>query len=73
MACQAAVGALHAGSVFEEIAAEGAAHDVVEGLLYEFVAVLFHHFFFALSDGSFAAESDIKGSALFAFLDWVGC
>lgn len=55
-----AVLALHAGRVREELSAQGAAHDVVELLGDELVAVHLVDLLLALPDGALAVESDIE-------------
>jgi uncharacterized protein (UPF0212 family) len=55
-----AVSTLHACRVFEEIAAERAAHDVVELLLHELVAILFDDLFLALTNSSLATKTDVE-------------
>lgn len=62
VACVFAIFALHTSRVLQEIAAQSAAHDVVELLEHEFVAVEFMNFFFSLTDGAFAIEPEIKRS-----------
>lgn len=70
MAGQSAVGALHAGGVFEEIAAESAAHNVVKRLLDEFVTILLNDFLLLLANGALSAETDIERPAFFCLF---GC
>jgi hypothetical protein len=60
-----AIRTLHARCVFEEIPTKGAAHNVVELLLHEFVAILFVNFLFLLSNGTLSAKAKIE---LFPFL-----
>ena len=55
-----AVGTLHARRVFEEIAAERAAHDVVELLLHKLVAILFDDLFLALTNSTLATKTDVE-------------
>ena len=55
-----AIRALHSSSILEKLAAEGAAHNVVKLLLDEFVTILLHHFFFALTDSTFSAKPSIN-------------
>ena len=65
-----AVFALHTRSVLEKFSTKCAAHDAVELLVDELVAVLFLYLFLALADGSFAAQAGIEGSlapVLFGF------
>lgn len=66
-----AVLALHAGRVFEEIAAESTAHDVVELMLDKLVAVHLVDFLLALADGALSTETDVDGSSIFVLLDKV--
>jgi hypothetical protein len=65
-----AIRTLHAGSVFEELATEGAAHDVVELLLHELVAILFDDLFFTRANSALSTESDIKGCLVSSVLGW---
>lgn len=60
-----AVLALHAGRVFEEVSTQGAAHDVVELLKHELVAVKFMDVLFALPDCTFSIKPNIKRSSVF--------
>lgn len=69
MAGESAVGTLHASRVLEEVAAEGAAHDVVECLLHKLVAILLDDLFFSLADGALPAESNIEGTTFLVLLD----
>ena len=64
-----AVRALHAGSTFEELSAQCAAHDIVELLLNELVSVLFNNIFLALTDSTLAAKTDVKRSSVLGLLD----
>lgn len=72
MAGESAVGALHASSVLEEVAAEGAAHDVVKRLLHKLVAILLDDLFFSLADGALSAETNIEGATFLVLLDCDG-
>lgn len=60
MASIFAIRALHASSVFEELAAECTAHDVVKLLLHEFVPILLDDLFFALTNGSLSSKTGIE-------------
>ena len=64
-----AILALHAGRVLEEIAAEGAAHDVVKLVLDELVSVHLVHLLFPLTDGAFSAETHIDGASVLVMFD----
>lgn len=55
-----AVGALHTSRVFEKVAAECAAHDVVELLLHKLVTILLDHVFLALTNSSLSTKTDIE-------------
>lgn len=55
-----AVRALHAGGVLEEIATVCAAHDVVEGLHGELVAVLLDDILLLLTNGAFTSKTDVE-------------
>lgn len=61
MASVFAIFALHASRVFQEVAAKGAAHDVVELLKHEFVSVKLVDLLLALADGSFTVQPNIEG------------
>lgn len=65
-----AVGTLHASRILEEIAAEGAPHDVIELLLDELVAVLLVDFLLALTNGALAVETNVERPAILVLL---GC
>ena len=67
--CILAVGALHASSVLQEIAAESTSHNVVEHLHRKLVAVLFDDIFLLLPDGAFTAKTDIEAFPLLDVLD----
>jgi hypothetical protein len=64
VASKLAIRTLHACCVFEEVPTESAAHDVVELLQHEFVAVLLVDFLFLLPNGTLPAETKIE---LFSF------
>jgi phosphatidylglycerophosphatase A len=70
VACKLAVSTLHASRVLEQFSAEGAAHDVVELLLDELVAILLVDFFFSLTDGSLTTKSVVECLLSFVLLDW---
>lgn len=63
-----AVLTLHAGGVFEKIAAESTSHDVVELLLDKFVAIHFVDLFFALTNSTLSAETDVDGALVTVLL-----
>jgi hypothetical protein len=67
-----AVRTLHASCVLEQFSAQSAAHDVVELLLDEFVAVLLVDFFLSLTNGTLAAKPLVERLLSFVLLDW-GC
>jgi hypothetical protein len=69
MASISAIRTLHTGSVLEEIATEGASHDIVELLLHKLVAILLIYILFPLANGSFAAKSKVEGLLVFVVLD----
>ena len=71
MACVLAVFTLHASRVFEEIPAEGAAHDVVELALDKLVAVHFVDLLLPLAHGALAVEASIHHAGGPVFLDKV--
>ena len=64
-----AVLALHACRVLEEIPAKCAAHNVVELVLDEFVAVHFVNFLLALTNGTLSTKTEINGAAVSVGLD----
>jgi phosphatidylglycerophosphatase A len=70
VASKLAVGALHASRILEQLSTQSAAHDVVELLLDEFVAILLVDFFLSLTNGSLAAESLIERLLSLVLLDW---
>ena len=57
-----AVLTLHAGSILEELATQSAAHDAVELLRDELMAVLFHDLFLPLAHSTLTVEAKVKGS-----------
>ena len=73
MTGELAVFALHARGILEETAAERAAHDIVELLLDELVAILFVHFFLSLPDGTFTVETDVERLLVFRLFDEAHC
>lgn len=60
--CVIAVGTLHTSRVLQKVAAESAAHDVVELLLHKLVSVLLDHIFLALTDSTLSAKANIERS-----------
>lgn len=68
-----AVRTLHARSVLEELSAQRAAHDVVELLGNELVALLFVNLFLLLAHGTLAVETDIERPTVFELLGYMGC
>ena len=68
-----AVRTLHTRSVLEELSAQRAAHDVVELLGNELVALLFVNLFLLLAHGTLAVETDIERPTVFELLGYVGC
>ena len=69
MAHVLAVGALVTSRVLEETTTKGAAHDVEELLLDKLVSILLVNIFFALTDGTFAVQTQIEWSPVFGLLD----
>jgi hypothetical protein len=65
MACILAIGTLHAGGVFEEVATEGATHNVVKLLRHELVSLFLVNFFFLLANGTLTVKTDIERSPVF--------
>lgn len=64
MASVLAIRTLHARGVFEELSAQSAAHDVVELLCDELVALLLVDLFFLLAHGTLTVETNIEGAAI---------
>ena len=64
-----AVRALHASRILEQFSAQRAAHDVVELLLDELVAILLVDFFLALTDGTLATQPLVKCLLSFVLFD----
>ena len=64
-----AVGTLHTRRDVEEVAAERAAHNVVECLRSELVTILLHDILLLLSNSTFTVETDIKWPAILDLLD----
>ena len=65
-----AVFALIPRCVFEEFATESTAHDLIELLHNEFMAVDFMHFFLALTNGSLTTETTFKGTFPTSFFNY---
>jgi hypothetical protein len=68
-----AVGTLHSSSVFQEIAAKRATHDVVELLRDELVTLLLVYFLLPLSDRTLTVETDVERSSVLRVLGWTAC
>lgn len=66
-----AVLALHTGAALEEIAAKGAAHDVVELALDKLVAVHLVDFLLLLTNGTLATKTQVQGTAVLVLADKV--
>lgn len=64
-----AVLALHAGRIFEEVAAKSTAHDVVKLLLDELVPIHLVHIFFPLSNSTLSAKTKIELLTFLGLLD----
>jgi phosphatidylglycerophosphatase A len=64
-----AVGALHASRILEQFCTEGAAHDVVELLLDEFVAVLLVDLFLPLTDSPLTSKPVVERLLSLVLLD----
>lgn len=60
MACVFTIFALHTSRVLQEVAAQSAAHDIVELLEHELVTVEFMNLLFLLTNGAFAIKPEIK-------------
>ena len=65
-----AVFALHAGRVLQEVATQGTAHDVVELLGNELVALFLVDFLLLLANGTLTVETDIERSAVLQLLGY---
>jgi hypothetical protein len=65
MACIFAIGALHAGGVLEEVATEGATHNVVKLLRNELVSLFLVDFFLLLANGALTVETDVERPPIF--------
>jgi hypothetical protein len=63
-----AVRALHARSVLEELSAQRTAHDVVELLGDELVALLLVNLFLLLTHGTLAVETNVEGPTILELL-----
>lgn len=61
---------LHACRILEEVSTQSAPHDVIELLLYEFVAVHLVDFFFTLPDSTLTVQTNIERSSI---LHLLGC
>lgn len=67
-----AVCALHTSSVLQEIAAKSTAHNIVELLRDELVALLLVDLFFLLADSSLSIETDVERSSILQLLGYSG-
>lgn len=70
MAGVLAVSTLHAGGIFQEIAAKCAAHDVVKLLRDELVALLLVDLLLLLPNSTLTIETNIERTSVFQLL---GC
>lgn len=70
MASILAVGTLHTRCVFQEVAAKRTAHNIIELLRNELVALLFVNLFLSLSDSTLAIQSNVEWSSI---LQLFGC
>ena len=59
-----AVGALHAGSIFQEITTESTTHDIVKLLSDELVSLLFVDLFLLLTNGTLSVKTNIERSSI---------
>ena len=64
-----AICALHASRIFEKVAAERTAHDIVEHLHSELVSILLDYIVFLLANGRATIETDIESLLVFCLLD----
>lgn len=65
-----AVRTLHTRSVLEEISTQRTAHDVVELLGDELVALLFVDLFLLLAHGALSVETNVEGTAILQLLGY---
>ena len=65
-----AVGTLHTRSILEEFSAQRTAHDVVELLGNELVALFLVDFLLLLANGTLTVETDIERSAVLQLLGY---
>lgn len=70
VACILAIGTLHAGRIFQEVAAKSATHNVVELLRNELVTLLLVDFFLLLTDGTLTVQSDVEWSSVLQLLGY---
>ena len=68
MASVLAILTLHACRIFEEVSTQSAPHNVIELLLYEFVAVHLVDFLFTLPDSTLTVQTDIERSSVLHLL-----
>jgi hypothetical protein len=59
-----AVGALHASSILQEVAAKSTTHDIVELLCDELVTLLFVDFLLSLPDCTLTVETYVERSSI---------
>ena len=59
-----AIRTLHACGILEEFSTQRTAHDVVELLSDELVALLLVHLFLLLANGTLTIKTDVKGTAI---------
>ena len=64
---------LHPRRVFEKVSAKSAAHDVVELLGHELVAVHFMNLLFALTNSTFSVEPSIERSTVLCLFRKADC
>ena len=68
MASVFAIRTLHARGVLEEFSTERTAHDVVELLCDELVALLLVNLFLLLTHGTLTIETNVEGTAILQLL-----
>ena len=61
---------LHTSRIFEELAAEGTTHNIIELLKHKLVPVQLVYLFFPLTNGTFTVESNVERSTIFCLFGW---
>lgn len=63
-----AIRALHASGILQKVATKSTAHDIVELLCNELVALFLVNLFFLLADGSLTVETNVERSSILQLL-----